>query len=148
QIPRLALAVERHPAVEPGTPPRKPPGPQLLGKERPVGIIDLGDIEVEKRPAQGEGLPEEPGNRRRPDQEGRQIAPAPASSNEPGIALFRSTLSRCHNHSSRRDQLRERTLRSWRSPRVRRRRRPRPGHDGQTAFPVEYGSTLAECTSQ
>ena len=52
QISRLALAVERHPAVEPGAPPREPAGPQLLGEEEAIRVIDLGDVEVEERPPQ------------------------------------------------------------------------------------------------
>ena len=58
QIARLALAEERQAAIEARAPSREPAGLQLLGEERAIRIVDLGDVEVEQGPPQADGVPE------------------------------------------------------------------------------------------
>ena len=53
QVAGLALAVQRQAAVEVGAPPREAAGPQLAGEEGAVGVVDLGDVEVEQAPGAG-----------------------------------------------------------------------------------------------
>src|SRR5262245_27912913 len=92
QIPCLALAIKRQAAVKAWAPAREPPGPQLFGEEVAIRVIDLGDVEVEKRAAQGDGVPKECHDGGRPDQNCCCILPTPGLRREkPGRSVVLCT---------------------------------------------------------
>ncbi len=54
QIAGLALAKKRHAAMKSWAPPRESSGSQFLGEKSAIRVVDLGDIEIKKSPAQAE----------------------------------------------------------------------------------------------
>ena len=91
EISRLALAVERQAAVEARAPSREPARLQLVGEEGAIGIVDLGDVEVEEGAAQADDVPEEGDDRQRSrPASADQVAPAPGPPLEERQAAGRS----------------------------------------------------------
>ena len=83
QISRLALAEKRHPVIEARQPPREPAQADLPGEEVAVRVVDLGHVEVEQGLAEGDGVPEEEGDGRRPDQDRDEVGRAHRPALEP-----------------------------------------------------------------
>src|SRR5262249_52159181 len=69
--------VERQPTVQPRVPTREPPRLKLAGEEVAIGIVDLGDVEVEQCFLKADRLPEEDHDRPRPDPQGQRIGRPP-----------------------------------------------------------------------
>src|SRR5262249_20115589 len=74
QITRLALAIERHPAIQPRMPARETPEPQFSCQEVSVTEVDFRDIEIKERFSESDGVPETDDDRAGPDQDREEVA--------------------------------------------------------------------------
>src|SRR5262249_33281210 len=81
QVPGLAFAVERQPAIQARAPSGETAGLELVGEEGAIGVVNLGDIEVEQGTAKDDDGPEE-----RDDHQGPDPAPSKTAAGSPAAS--------------------------------------------------------------